>query len=293
MPKRNWIFSLVAIAAAWPLGLPALSQALLPYRVDLNVQNLEDQGLAMLQDAVQLTRFEQYELAFPRAKLAAQLVPKDFRAWFLLGSLYLQEEDYPAAVTSLEKARDLIPSNNVQERTGVFFMLGSAYFQTGQYLEAKEVFRQGLGENEESVEAWFDLGNTHYKLQEYEEAIAAYETAMAQADDFWPAINNIGLVQYEQGDTAAAIEAWEAALQIDANAAEPMLAIAVARYRQSPSSEAVRLGQLALSLDPTYGNLDFLRLNLWGDRLMEDAAQFLAVPAIRAQLGRNSNAANP
>ena len=292
MPKRNWIFSLVAIAAASSLGLPALGQALLPYRVDLNAQNLEDQGLVMLQDAVQLTRFEQYELAFPRAKLAAQLVPKDFRAWFLLGSLYLQEEDYPAAVTTLEKARDLLPSGNVQERTGVLFMLGSAYFQTGEYLKAKQVFRQGLGENEESVEAWFDLGNTHYKLQEYPEAIAAYENAIDLADDFWPAVNNIGLVKYEKGDTNAAIEAWEAALKIDANAAEPMLAIAIARYRQSPSSEAVRLGRIALSLDPSYGDLDFLRLNLWGDRLIADAAQFLAVPAIRTQLGQ-TNAANP
>ncbi|TVQ53190.1 MAG: tetratricopeptide repeat protein [Spirulina sp. DLM2.Bin59] len=293
MPKRNWIFSLVAIAATWPLGLPALSQALLPYRIDLNVQNLEDQGLSMLQDAVQLTRFEQYELAFPLAKLAAQLVPKDFRAWFLLGSLYLQEQDYPAAVAALERARDLIPSHNVQERTGVFFMLGSAYFQTEQYFEAKQVFRLGLRENQESVEAWFDLGNTYYMLQEYEDAIAAYQTAMELSDEFWPAINNIGLVKYEQGKPDAAIQAWEAALKIDHSAAEPMLAIAVARYRQSRSPESVRLGKMALSLDPAYGDLDFLRLNLWGDRLMEDAIQFLAVPAIRAQLGRSNSAAHP
>ncbi|WP_084668850.1 tetratricopeptide repeat protein [Spirulina major] len=287
MPKRNWIFSILAITGLCQLSLPAQAQALLPYRLNLNSEDFEEQGLGILQDAVQLTRFEQYDLAFPRAKLAAQLVPQEFRAWFLLGSLQLQNQDYSGAIDSLETAQTLMPSaEELPERSGLLFMLGSAYFQNEQYVEAKQVFKTGLTEDDESIEAWFDLGNTHYKLAEYGDAIAAYRKALALEADFWPAINNIGLVVYEQGDSKAALEAWQEALKIDENAVEPMLAIAVARYAQNPSEEAIRLGQLALSLDPAYGDLDFLILNLWGDRLIADTQQFFALPAIQDQLSQ-------
>ncbi|HEY9814609.1 MAG TPA: hypothetical protein V6D20_02210, partial [Candidatus Obscuribacterales bacterium] len=62
---------------------------------------------------------------------------------------------------------------------------------------------------------------------------------------------------------------------------EPQLAIAVALYHQGQEVEGVRLGEAALRLDQRYADLDFLRLNLWGDRLMDDAQEFLALPQIR------------
>ena len=90
--KRHWLL-------LWGLQLglaggaaPVFSQAVLPYTPNLDQQQLEDQGLALTEDVVQLVRFQQYDLAFPRAKLATQLAPEQFQTWFILGTLYLQQE---------------------------------------------------------------------------------------------------------------------------------------------------------------------------------------------------------
>ncbi|NEO84990.1 MAG: tetratricopeptide repeat protein [Spirulina sp. SIO3F2] len=284
MPKRNWLLSLLAIAGTWQgLALPATSQALLPYNLELDNPTLETQGLILLQDAVQLLRFEQYDLALPRVKLATQLAPQEFRTWFLLGSLYVQDEKVAEGIEVLERALNLIPVEAADDRPSLLFMLGSAYFQNEQYLEARQAFTEGL-EAEDSAEAWFDLGNTDYQLRNYREAITAYRQAIDLEAKFWPAINNIGLVQYEQGQLEAAVKQWEKALEVDEEAAEPLLAIAVARYRQGQVPEALEIAHKALRLDPSYGDLDFLKLNLWGDRLLTDTSNFFGLPEMQELL---------
>lgn len=261
-----------------------MSQALLPPTFNLDESTLAAQGELLLQDAVQLLRFEQTALALPRAKLATQLAPQDFRTWFLLGSLYVQNETYADSVEVLERALSLLPADQSDQHPGLFFTLGSAYFQNQRYTDARQVFKEGL-KVEESVEAWFDLGNTDYKLRNYREAIRAYRKAVKLEAKFWPAINNIGLVEYEQGNVAAAVRQWQAALAVDEKAVEPLLAIAVAQYRQGQEQEALKMAETALLTDPSYGDLEFLRLNLWGDRLVADTITLFEAPQIRALVG--------
>ncbi|MEM8638542.1 MAG: tetratricopeptide repeat protein [Cyanobacteria bacterium P01_G01_bin.54] len=284
--RPHWLLRGLAIATAWAgvwqgLALPAASQALLPYTLELDNAALEVQGQVLLQETVRLLRFEQYDLALPRIKLATQLAPQDFRTWFLLGSLYVQQEEVTEGIAVLERALSLVPPDFVEERPSLLFMLGSAYFQNEQYLEARQVFVEGLAQEEDSAEAWFDLGNTDYQLRNYSEAIAAYQQAIDLEAEFWPAINNIGLVQYEQGQLDAAVRQWESALQVDAQAAEPLLAIAIARYRQGQLPEAIEIAQRALRIDPNYADLDFLKLNLWGERLLQDTTQFFGLPQMQ------------
>ncbi|WP_204103921.1 MULTISPECIES: tetratricopeptide repeat protein [Spirulina sp. CCY15215] len=281
MLKRNWLLSALAIAGSWQLAAPVFAQALLPYTFNVDANDFEQNGAILVQDVVQLVRFEQYGLALPRAKLATQLAPNLFESWFILGSLYIQQQELDRGIEVLLKAQKLAP-----EESGILFTLGSAYFQKGQYEEALEVLETGLSINPESTEALFDLGNTYLMLQRYPKAIASYEVAFAQQKEFWPAVNNIGLVKYEQGDTEEAIAKWRSALAVAPEAVEPKLAIAVALYTRGEQERAWQLGEEALSLDRKYAELDFLKENLWGERLLADAASFLATPRIQELVSR-------
>ena len=189
MPKRNWLLTVLAIAGSWQLAAPAFGQALLPYTFNLDAKDLEENGIILVQDVVQLVRFEQYDLALPRAKLATQLAPNIFESWFILGSLYVRQQEFDRGIEALLKSQELAP-----EEAGILFTLGSAYFQKGNFEDALEVLEAGLELNPDSIEALFDLGNTYLMLQRYDDAIASYEIAFAQEKEFWPAINNIGLI---------------------------------------------------------------------------------------------------
>ncbi|NEO27591.1 MAG: cytochrome c biogenesis factor, partial [Kamptonema sp. SIO4C4] len=41
MPNRNWFLSILAIAGSFQVALPAAGQALLPYTLQVEVQELE------------------------------------------------------------------------------------------------------------------------------------------------------------------------------------------------------------------------------------------------------------
>lgn len=253
-----------------------MAQAVLPYVPELDSEKLELQGLQLLQEAVQLIRFQQYDLALPRAELATQLAPENFDVWFILGSLYLQQEKVDKGVKILEKAENLAP-----EEPGVLFRLGNAYFQQGNYELAREKLEQGLEIENNSPDALFDLGNTYLKLAEFDDAVEAYEQAFAQEATFWPALNNVGLVEYEQGDRIGAIARWESVIEVDGEQAEPQLALAVALFTQGQKEQGLELGKAALELDKRYADIEFLKENLWGEQLIEDTREFLNTPQIQ------------
>ncbi|MCS6814629.1 MAG: tetratricopeptide repeat protein, partial [Cyanobacteria bacterium] len=121
------------------------------------------------------------------------------------------------------------------------------------------------------------------------EAIAQYEKAVQHDAKFWPALNNIGLIRYEQGDVEGAMRHWRESIAIDDKQAEPQLALAVALYAKGDRTQGLLLGEQALRLDKRYADLEFLKENLWGDRLLAEAKKFLSVPQIKAVLAQTGS----
>lgn len=282
VPKHIPLISILLLLGLVSAQAPVAGQALVPYTLQLDSKQLEQQGLNLAQDAVQLVRFQQYELAMPRAELATQLAPKAFQTWFILGSLYIQNKELDKGIKALEQAKSLDP-----KESGIYFTLGSARFQKAEYPKAIAELEAGLKIKPNVPEALFDLGNSYYMLKAYPKAIAQYEKAVAQEKKFWPAINNIGLVKYEQGDVQGALERWQSAIAIDDQAAEPRLAAAVALYAKGEQDKGIALGEAALRIDSRYADLDFLKENLWGERLLSETQKFLANPKIQASIAQN------
>ncbi len=281
MFKGNWLLSLLVGVGVWQFNVPVMGQMLLPYTPQLNTEQLEQQGLQVAEEAAQLIRFQQHDLALSRAKLATQLAPNKYQPWFILGTLYLIKEELEPGVEALEKALLLEP-----EEVGIKFTLANAYFQQGKYQQAATELEEGLKIKPDVPSAQFDLGNAYLKLGRMTEAIAVYEKAVNQQEEFWPAVNNIGLIEYEQGNIPAAVQNWEKAVEIDPEQAEPQLALAVAFYIQGQKEKGLELGKAALELDSRYGKLQHLKDNLWGDKLLKDTQTFFATPQMQSVLAQ-------
>lgn len=288
VPKCNHLISFFIACSLVSVPKAAFAQALLPHTLQLDAARLERQGLGLAQEAASLGQFQQFELALPRARLATQLAPKNDRVWFLLGGLYLQTKETDKAITALNRAQSLNPKN-----PDVQFALGSAHFRLQKYQEAANFYQAGLRLKPNDSEGLFDLGNAYYMLGRLQDAIASYNKSVAQDKKFWPAINNIGLILYEQGNAEGAIKRWQESLAIDKQAAEPMLALAVALYNRGDRQQSLTLGERALRIDGRYGDLDFLKENLWGQRLLGDTKKFLEVPRIQAALQQRESPSTP
>ena len=288
MPKRIALLSVFVLMGLSCLPASVSAQALVPYTLQLDATELEQQGLSLLQDAVHLAQFQQFERALPTAQLSTQLAPKNFKTWFLLGTLYVQAKELDKGIEALQKSRSLAPNES-----GVLFSLGSAYFQKGDYTTSASMIETGLKLKPDLPEAWFDLGNAYYMLGKFPDAIAQYEKAVKKEPKFWPAINNVGLVKYETGDLEAAIRQWETAIAINKQEkkeeTEPQLALAVALYAKGDRDRALALGEAAIKLDSRYADLKFLKENLWGNRLLGETKKFLETPKIQATIAEAKN----
>ncbi len=285
--KNFGLMSLVVVCSLWGMPKAAHAQALLPHTLQLDASKLEKQGLSLAQEAAQLSQFQQFDLALPRARLASQLAPKNDKVWFLLGGLHLQNKEFDAALAALKKAQTLNPKN-----ADVLFAMGSANFQQQKYQLAVANYQAGLKLKPKDADALFDLGNAYYMMGRLPDAIAQYNKAVSFDQKFWPAINNTGLIQYEQGDTQNAIKQWQRAVSLDKQAAEPLLALAVALYTKGDRQQGLAMGEAALRIDQRYGDLDFLKQNLWGERLLSDTKKFLELPRIQAALQQRESPLN-
>jgi hypothetical protein len=78
---RTSLLSALTAVGLWTVAVPVRAQALLPYVLPLEAERLEEQGLALAQEAAQLAQLQQYELALAQAQLASQLVPTSAAVW--------------------------------------------------------------------------------------------------------------------------------------------------------------------------------------------------------------------
>jgi tetratricopeptide (TPR) repeat protein len=282
-------FLLAILASGMAITTPAAhSQALLPYVPQQEPSDFKREADRLYKSALSLAQFQLYDQAIPRALLASQMAPERSDVLLLLGTLYLQNQKIDKSIETLQKAQSLNGKD-----ANVLLALGTALFQKGDYNASIQKLQAGLQLNPTSVSGLFDLGNAFYRSKRYPEAIDTYRRAVKQKADFWPALNNIGLISYEIGNSAVAIQSWQQSIGIDKKAAEPQLALAVALFQQGKQEEAYQLGETALRNDSRYASMDYLKENLWGDKLLADTSNFLKTPRIRAALtlgtGTNTN----
>jgi len=233
-------------------------------------------------------------LALSRARLAVQLAPKSSQPHAVLGSVYLRQEEYGKAISHLQIAHSLNKDN-----PSILFSLGSAYLRNGNHNQAIDALNRGLAlpQAEFPINARFDLGNAYFLAKRYSEAIEEYQKVLDKEKNFWAATNNMGLVEYERDNVDRAIALWQDAVKqaiaSEDTAAEPRLALAVAFYVRGEQTKGLKLGEEALREDPRYGMLEFLKENLWGEKLLNNARKVLANPRLQELIKTSNVSARP
>ena len=273
--------ALVILGLAIILPLPTMGQTVAPSESSrasprFRRQQESPEVQKLLQKSLDLAQAGQWEDALTYAQQATQLDPKSAIAWGTVGSVHLNLDQVDRSLKALERSRQLFAKN-----PGVLFSLGAAYFEKDNFSKAKDALREGLKLKPRDVGAILNLGNTYYKLGQQDVALAQYRRAIAIDKTFWPAINNSGLIQYESGEITTAMQSWRAAQDLDKTAAEPKLALGVALYQQGEQDKGLKLATEALALDPQLRSLEFLRDNLWGQRLLEDTQKIFANPRLK------------
>jgi tetratricopeptide (TPR) repeat protein len=257
--------------------------AMVPYVFLPPPKGLEEAGLGIAEEAVQMLRLGQPEYAARLAELTVRLLPNDPRGWVLLAESQLRNDKSDLALYALAKAKALDPNN-----PGIWFAEGALALRNGKPADALGLIQKGLQLDQKNAGAYFDLGNAHILLNQPEQALRAFNRAAGLRANFWEAINNQGLVLFEQGQRREAMNRWRKVLTIKPSVAESSLALAAALYNEQPTTttEAFQLAESALADDPNYVKEEYQKEQLWGPLLRDAARRLLAEPSLKPAVER-------
>ena len=163
---------------------------------------------------------------------------------------------------------------------------GNALSEIGKYRQALTDYNQGIKLNPNIPDTYYNRGLVRFFLNDPQGAMSDYERAISLNGDFWQARNNLGLLQYETGATQEAMQQWQKASNLAKLELEPQFALAVALHAKGQTQKGIAKAEAVLNIDARYRNLEFLRSNLWGDRLITDANKLLQSPPFQPRRER-------
>ena len=149
------------------------------------------------------------ELATANYKAALRLVPRLAACWCNLGNIHVQTGKPQDAIAYYLEALKLDPrhwatrSNLVQTLTA-----------TKQYIIAKALLLELLGERPQEAALHHQLGKVHYELEEVNDAIRCFEQAITLNPRDADSLYWIGGIRQRSGDNAAAQAAYAQAARI-------------------------------------------------------------------------------
>jgi Tfp pilus assembly protein PilF len=237
----------------WALAL-ALLVGTFAACAELSGQGARDAGdahFSMATAALQQTGGIQNEVnrraAYPELTQAIKLDPKNPQYRLTLGTLYLYNQDYPAAERETLRALRMDP-NYAEGHNN----LGLIYLAQEKFPEAAAEFRKALENLSYPTPEYaaYNLGKAYYQLKEYAAAAEAYERSLAILPDNPEGRFELGMSYARLGRLSDAEKAFTAALQLRPDAARTRYELGMALFKLGRRGEAAAQFRRVVELDP-------------------------------------------
>jgi tetratricopeptide (TPR) repeat protein len=232
-----------------------------------------------LERGIVYSSLKDYRNAIADFSSAIELEPNNSQLYSNRGFAYFFSQDYQRAIADFSSAIKLEP-NNAQ----LYSNRGNIYSNSGDYQNAIADANKVISLQPDNANAYFARGVIYQKQGNYNAALADYNLALTKDKNYWVAINNIGFIKYEKGNVDEAIQQWQKSIAIAPKAAESQLALAIALYSKGEQAQGIEMAKKALKIDNNLGKLDYLKKNLWGDRILSDTQKLFQEEAIQAML---------
>lgn len=131
-------------------------------------------------------------------------------AYEMLGSVYVQEQKWPDAQASLERAIQLDPKLG-----SAYLQLGAVFNQTKDYPKAEVALIHGLALVPDAPLGHYELAKTYWAMGRWQDAAPHAAAAVAAMPDLAPAHVVLGNVLLRQHDLQGALREYRLYLKLD------------------------------------------------------------------------------
>jgi len=231
------------------------------------------------QQGDELFEAKQYDDALDLYLKAVQLRPIA-SAYYHIGWIYNDKEDYDQAIPPLQQSVRLSPNDAV-----VLSELGFSYRSSKRYGDALEMYRRVISLKRDDPEPYYHIGWIYNDQDQYAQAIEPLRQAVALKSSYAEAYEELGFANYKLNRSQEAITAYQSAVQIKPDYGAAYLGLGDTYYyqtKQYPQAlEAYRQGVRFKDDNPTaFYNLAWCYNEL--NRYAEAAAAAKRAVALKA-----------
>jgi len=171
--------------------------------------------------------------------------PDDPEAWFLLGAIHGQRQDFAQAVECGRRAVALRP-----DAAMAHYNLGIALHHLNDYISAVASFQEAIRLQPGLAEAHHDLGNAYQAAERLDEAIACYQKTLSLQPGLAAARFNLAQAYRLRGRITEAVAELRHGLMLDQTNVEARLRLAELLTQQRQLAEAAEHYRAALRMRP-------------------------------------------
>src|SRR6185436_543634 len=221
-----------------PARAPAARRPAAPVRRGLTAEQYNQQGDTLFSA-------EQYDDALEAYSKAVQLKPIG-SAFYHIGWIYNEREEYEQAITALQQALRLTP-----KYAAAYYELGFAYRNLKKYDEALLAYAATITIDPTRTKAYYDMGWIYNERKLFAQAVAPLRQAITLQPDYAEAHSELGYAYRKLGRYQEAIGSFRQSIQAKPDYANPYFGLGdVYFYNTSQYAEAISAYGKALALQP-------------------------------------------
>ncbi len=143
---------------------------------------------------------------------ALMIDEKNPQLLFLIGTAYLQKNNFINSISFFEKTINLDPNN-----LGAYNNLGGALQNLKEYKKAIEIYKKLLIINPNFSDGYNNIGKCFVHLKDYNNASKYFKKAISLNPNDYVAYNNLGLIEQELSNFNKALKNFEKSIEINNN----------------------------------------------------------------------------
>ena len=169
--------------------------------------------------------------------------PNNSAAYFGLGEVYSELDQYAEAISSYEKSLA-----NDKDLTEIYVPLGILYYQSGEIAKADQLLTKALAFSSGSAETQFFLGLVRSSQNRNDEALAAFQKAKSIDPNMAEAYNYTGEILVRLKRPSEAVPEYQKAVNLKANYFDAWLGLGEALYDTGKYTDAIAAYKTAAKL---------------------------------------------
>jgi tetratricopeptide (TPR) repeat protein len=203
--------------------------------------------------------------------------------FFKQGVSYYESGQYQQAIEAYKQAVKLAP-----EYADANYNLGMAYSSLGQYKEAIEAYKRAIRIKPDYEAAYYNLGHAYSNLKKYDDSVKAFRQAIRKKPDYVDAYYGLGNAYLDSGEDEKAVHTFEEAIRLKPDNPYAYFNLGLLYFPNGPHAEAIDAFTQAILRDPRYAEAYYHRAYAYlymgrGDSAAGDAETYLNLKGWRAE----------